>query len=146
MLVAFPVAMRKKVLATGVHTGEWDPQALLELAPWYPIPATGAEEEAVRQQWGFGKCGALRVGEPLDGDACVGGYVIMTYFKADKVKFVIEDETGIVSCRVANGRVASIGSLFRDFKIGDYVAVQGWWQGETLYVKNGALIKRREKK
>jgi DNA polymerase-3 subunit alpha len=143
LLPALPKAVRERVEKTGLPAGEWrDIQELILLAPWFPVPQMGAEEEQTRWRYGLGPIAALPPGDPVDGDVAIAGYVTATSFTKDKVIFVVEDETGAIVVRVPNRQVARLGGQFRELSVADFVVVSGWWAGDALYVKKRAIVKQ----
>jgi DNA polymerase-3 subunit alpha len=140
LLAALPKAVRERVQKTGLPEGKWDDvQQLVLLAPWFPVPALGAAEAAIRWHSGLGKLSELPQGLPVSGDVAVCGYVVATAMTKEKVIFAIEDETGTVICRVKNREVGKIGHEFRGLKVADFIVARGWWSGDALYLKSAAV-------
>jgi DNA polymerase-3 subunit alpha len=140
LLSALPKAVRERVQKTGLPEGKWDDvQQLVLLAPWFPVPALGATEAAIRWHSGLGKLSELPQGLPVSGDVAVCGYVVATAMTKEKVIFAIEDETGTVICRVKNKEVGKIGHEFRGLKVADFIVARGWWSGDALYLKSAAV-------
>jgi hypothetical protein len=54
----------------------------------------------------------------------------------------VEDAFGFACCRVAAKKTKSHGGFVRQIEVGDYVAVQGWWSGDTLYIQDFAIIEK----
>lgn len=140
---ALPKALSAKVAGTGVATGNWDPQAVILMAPWFPVPCLAANLLALRETHRLPLLSALPKGQMTSGDVTVMGYVTATRFEKDRVMFVIEDETTAILVRVPARQVERIGASFRGLEVADFVAVSGWWAGDTLYAKENAVLQPR---
>ncbi len=125
--------------------GQWDPQKVIVLAPWFPVPRTLPEHAAVREQYGVMTLDQLPK-EKSDGNLTVAGYVTVTKFDRDKTIFVLEDEHRPIVVRIARNFASSErGRSFRTLSAGDYICVSGWWTGDVLFAKDFVLLSRGEK-
>lgn len=128
---------------TGVETGEWDIQQLITLAPWFPVPATAVTEAAIRNEFGLADLSIFKHGEQLNSDAVVAGYITATDFNHNKIIFILEDEHRAITVRVANRLLGELSPKFKQLMSSDYVAISGWWAGDTLFAKDMVLLKRK---
>jgi len=140
---ALPNALAEKLKATGVETGEWDPQAVIAMAPWFPVPVVDAEMAALCRDAPLPKLAALPKGRMSEGDVTVAGYVTATRFEKERIMFTIEDETETLLVRVPAKHVERRGPRFRGLQVADFVAVSGWWAGDTLYAKECVVLQPR---
>ncbi len=130
----------ERIRATGCLSGEWSVQDLIVLAPWFPVPRTGAKEAAAKQEYGLMGTRDLPIGPPMDGDAFVAGYVTAAHVEQEKYIFMLEDEDGAIVFRVPYRYAKELGPKFAELKLADYVAVTGWWAGDVLYSKDVVVI------
>jgi DNA polymerase-3 subunit alpha len=144
LLCALGGAPASRLAEAGAGTDNWDPQALAQLAPWYPVDRTGPEEAAIRDAWGLARIADLPPTPSQGDDAVIGGYVTWEKREGDRLLFILEDEGGAVSMRVPYRLVAEVGAKFRALALSDYVAARGWWAGDVLYAKDVVVVKRRE--
>ena len=119
-----------------------EPKDLLQLAPWAMIEKTPDRLLLQLAQYGISRLGELYTGIKSSGDTYIGGYVVFKDFQADKLTFMLEDETGQVIVRASAAQLRSVESMIRPLEIGDYVAAKGWWQGSVLYVKAVVLMEK----
>lgn len=144
MLGAMPLHISNRIRATGVDTGCWDVQATILLAPWFPIPVTGAVEDELRSQYGVSQLNTLPSGQALEGNVLVGGYVTTTVFDRDRVMIALEDPHRVIICRVSSRAIhGGAAHKVRQLLVSDYVAVEGWWSGDAIYVRDVQVLKRR---
>jgi DNA polymerase III subunit alpha len=117
-----------------------DPSLISLLAPWFPIPGMPVQDLMELTRRGVAPCGNLTP-EPIDSVA-VGGYVTTKDFKSDKMALSIEDPRGMIQVRVARKNVnGAIGQRMRQVKVGDLIAVDGWWAGDCLFARDVAIVR-----
>jgi hypothetical protein len=141
-----PAAMYDKVRRSGLTGDEpLDTQMVAYLMPWLPIPATMLTHAAYRDRFSVGQPGHLPDEEQRD--VVIAGYVTATHkksrtgsFKGDQIVYAIEDETGWAIARVANKHLGTLGVRCKEMRVGDYVAVSGWWSGDTLFIRDFQVI------
>ncbi len=135
-----PKALAAKIGAAQDERG-WKPQETIQLAPWFPVQRLGDEEAWAREHYGLAHLGDFPE-EPLSGDVTCCGYVTVTNFRGEKIIFVLEDEHRPIVVRVSRRHAGtSEGQKFRDLKVGDFIAVTGWWAGSNLFAKQFAVVK-----
>ncbi len=145
MFSAMGKAMGARVAATGVGSGQWQTQELIKLAPWFPVPATGVQENMLRKRCGFGDLSCLDHGAAMEGDVAVCGYITATDFKEKyRCLFILEDEITGITVRIPKRMLDTLGAQVKTLQVADYVAVSGWWPGDTLFAKEVILIRRKE--
>jgi len=125
--------------------------AMVELAPWMPVQFTGPQEQKIREQLGLARPSDLPEGEKLSGDSLVCGYVTAIqkkartgHFKGETIIYVCEDETGAIEFRIPYKQTQLAQSFRNCIKLGDFIAIQGWWAGEMMFLKNYELLHRRQ--
>jgi DNA polymerase-3 subunit alpha len=133
MLDALPARVKDAVLKTWNGT-EWNVPALIKLAPWFPVP-----QDRVRRH---GVSPAVLPDTSFSDSVTLEGWVIDTDYSKDKTIVFVEDAFGFACCRVAAKKTKSHGGFVRQIEVGDYVAVQGWWSGDTLYIQDFAIIEK----
>ena len=141
MFAAMPKAVSTRLTESAFWSKEeCDPVKVSIMAPWFPIPGMPASDLLELNRRGVASCGVLTP-EPVDS-ATVGGYVTAKDFKSDKIMLSIEDPWSMIQVRVAKKHVASdLGKRFRDVKVGDLIAVDGWWAGDCLFAKDMAIVR-----
>lgn len=134
------VNISHEIQETGALSGQWNPQRLINLAPWFPVPATGKKEQEFKDH-SVTEINYLlqHYGIPFDGDVVTMGYITTAQIEEDRISFVLEDEGGLILCRVPLKRVDELRPMFQNMRESDYVAFSGWWQGEVLYIKHGMI-------
>ncbi len=139
-------AMRQKIqTCQDAISGLIDTSEMIPLASWAPVQKTHEGLIQLRTNGTFSASYELPFGISVNGDVVVGGYLTWMDDDRDKLLFLIEDEYGGVSCRVPAKMLSTLGPKFREFKLGDFIAVRGWWTGETLFAKDGTLAYRHVK-
>lgn len=130
----------RNIQNTGALSGNWDVQRLIALAPWFPVPTTGKKEKEMQDN-SFTPISYLieHFGTAFNGDISLLGYVTETDVDEEKIVFTLEDEGGFITARVPLKRVTELRPMFESFRVGDYVAVEGWFSGEVLYIKHGVI-------
>lgn len=130
----------RQIQDTGALSGQWNTQRLIALAPWFPVPATGF----VERQFNDGSFSRIAdilewLGTPSNSDILTMGYLTEVEIDEEKIFFVLEDEGGMLLCRVPMKRVAELKPMFGNMRVGDYVAFSGWFSGEILFLKHGMI-------
>lgn len=120
-----------------------DVQAIITLAPWYPVKQTGASEAALRDRYHLMQLNGLPLGTMLEETSVVCGYVTATVFKPGKVIFVLEDEHHAITVRLSARTVEELAPKFKLLEVSDYIAVTGWWTGDVLFARDYTLLQRR---
>lgn len=119
-------------MLTAVYDGQnWDVPKLIKLAPWFPIPQLRAKK--------YGHSPAALRDYPIS-DVVIEGWVVKTDYEKDRTMFWLEDCFGSCLVRVSASKKAKLQSKVRQIKEGDYVACQGWWSGDTLYISGHVII------
>lgn len=128
-----------------------DRQACIELAPWMPVYRSNPAHDQKREQAGACQPSDLTLGEPMNGDVLVCGYVTVAQrkaragqFKGEQIIYMAEDQTGAIEFRASAKNVEMGARMKREVIKADYIAVLGWWSGDALYVKDFQIIDRRE--
>lgn len=141
MLNAFPKSIAAQIQASNF----WDidncvPSLISVLAPWFPIPGMPATDLFELTRRGIAPCSFLTP-DPISS-VVVGGYVTTKDFKSDRVVFSIEDSKSMIQVRVSKKNISgNIGKICRSLNIGDFVAVDGWWSGDCLFVSDISVIR-----
>lgn len=145
LLAAAPGAVRTWIKASGIAGGEADrnTQSMVRLAPWYPVETIPADVAQARQKKGWPTVGDLPNGLPWEGggETCLLGYVSHKEVTTKFISLLLQDETGAAPVRVSSKRVRELGAQFREVKVGDLIAVSGWWSGDTLYAKGRVIVR-----
>lgn len=133
-------SLQNEIRETGALSGQWNVQRLIALAPWFPIPTTGKREQEMKSKSFIEisyllKCWGLQ----SDGNVTVMGYITDLEMDDEKIFFQLEDEGGIINARVPMKKVLDMKKMLENFRIGDFVAFEGWWSGEVLYIKQGLI-------
>ena len=146
-----PQSLYYKLFETGM-TEERDPDihGMIELASWIPVPATGPKElAAISKHKNMIRPGKVP-NRPVDGDIVVCGYLTAKHkrgrtgqFRGEQIDYVLEDDTGMIILRVSRKMSSTIGQRLKKQKMGDYLAVRGWWPGECMFVKEYVVISTR---
>lgn len=141
LFAAMPGSVAGKLKASKFWDAEnCDPVAVSILAPWFPVPGMPASDLLELHKRGVAPCGYLTP-QPIDSVA-VGGYVTSKDFKSDRMSLSIEDPFGMVQVRVARKNVNSpLGQKMRQIKVGDLIAVDGWWTGDCLFIKDTVIVR-----
>lgn len=142
LLQELPKQTREKLEYAGVLTDQWDPQALIDLAPWFPVPALGPAEAPIRQVYGERITPIRKLCQEFGGQECDGvmicGYITVKGKHKDRTILLVEDETGPMTIRVSRWeeKEGGLGSKLRGLRVGDFAIFMGWWSGSTLFVKD----------
>lgn len=148
----FPMHLYYKVFETGITKDrDFSPQATIQLASWAPVEATDKCDAETREEYKLARPGHMP-DRSVSGDITVGGYVTARHikgrtgsFKGETILWGLEDETGIITLRVPSKHITTLGQrVKKEMKIGDYIAAQGWWAGDVLFMKDFVRISRRE--
>lgn len=125
-----------------MHKALWhgNTSSMIQLAPWMPVSRVMPTDMALKQSYHIPLVSELSNRRSNDMTAC--GYVTYTEFKADKIFMFLEDDKKYIVCRVAHERVKKIGDTFRGIKVGDFVAVSGFWTGEETFFMQSAKVLR----
>jgi len=124
LLAVLPAKTRDLLLAA--YDGEWHPEKVIEVAPWFPLPVHGVRK--------YGVSPGMLPDREVEGTVTIEGWVIETDFKKDNTTVWVEDAGGFAVAKVSAKRATRLGPIVRQFKIGDYVALDGWWSGDALYI------------
>jgi DNA polymerase-3 subunit alpha len=138
-LERLPKAVGRKL--SKAHDGaNWDPAILLQIAPWFPVPMTYPADEQSR--WGMGFNAVGRVAEVSPQKLTVAGYV--SYIKIDKNKFtaILEDHDAFMVIKISARLKDLVTPKMKQFNVGDYIGIDGWWSGSVMYASDAALIRR----
>lgn len=147
-----PAGLYYKLHEAGI-TGQvtFDQQAVVELAPWMPIIHTGPEERRLREGFRMASPAALTYDVKSDRNVVVCGYVCARQikartgsFKGEQIIYTVEDEDGAAEWRVSAKNTELAARVKASVKKGDFVAVEGWWSGQQLFVKDFSVLKRRQ--
>lgn len=122
-----------------------------ELASWVPVMKTEPQDAAVRDEYCLVRPGELP-NEMISNDIFVGGYVTAKHkkartgsFKGDQIIYVIEDETGQILARVPKKDLGTVGIECKEsMNLGNYVAIRGWWAGDTLFIRGVVQISGKD--
>lgn len=142
---AIPKRTRDLLIKAGIETGEWDPQILIQVAPWMPVPALAPQDQVIKQQYNIRGIGGMP-DHAIDGNVMMCGYVTLTKFDKDRLILILEDHDAMATCRVAGNRMKTLGSKVRELSEGDFVAINGWWAGDVLFINDYAMLRKRELK
>jgi DNA polymerase III subunit alpha len=142
LLLACPAGVRSWIELSGLPTGRVNPQALVRLAPWFPVEQLPQNVRDARYKKGWPTVDQLPKGHPWEdgGTTSMMGYISAKEVTPKFVEVLLQDETGAIPVKVSSKRVRTLGPVFREVKVGDLLAVSGWWSGDTLYV-NGPPIR-----
>lgn len=129
-----------------------DVQGKLELAQWLPVPRRGEKETVLYERYKFLRPGDMpKDGSQLSGTVTVGGYLTAKYkrgrtgqFRGEQILWTLEDEGGLIIIRVARKLSTTIGARLKECKMGDYIAVRGWWAGDVMFVSEFHVMLRRD--
>lgn len=123
---------------------------VIELAPWMPVCTIGDTEHKLKAQCNGDSPAILPQGDQIRGKPVMCGYVTAKYkkvrgghFKGETIIYVLEDTEGAIEFRVSSKQAALASRVKAALKIGDYVALQGWWSGEALFITDYKLLYRR---
>lgn len=134
-------SIAQQIRETGILNNQINPQRLISLASWFPVPATGQKEKLLKDHSITEIKDILKnTGMAFDGDVTTMGYITALDIDEEKIVFVLEDEGGMMLCRVPLKRVSEMKATFDSMRIGDYVAFMGWWSGEVFYLKHGVIM------
>ena len=148
----FPKHIYYKIFETGITKDrDFSPQATVQLASWAPVEVTDIADAEVREQYHLMRPGNMP-SYSMSGDANIAGYVTVRHikgrtgsFKGETILWGLEDETGMVVFRVPNKNLTTLGQrVKKELKVGDYIAAQGWWAGDVLFLRDFVLISRRD--
>lgn len=124
---------------------------VIELAPWMPVCTIGDTEQRLKAQCNGDSPAILPQGDQIRGKPVMCGYVTAKYkkvrgghFKGETIIYVLEDTEGAIEFRVSSKQAALASRVKAALKIGDYVALQGWWSGEALFITDYKLLYRRQ--
>lgn len=162
LLKAMTPTLRARVEASGLPDGVIHPQALVALAPWFPVVSMPGDVQLLRERrslWLISDLPAGRTIEQahyadeewsahiwekgLDDETVILGFVTHRDVSPKSVELLVEDETGACPVRVSAKNLKQLGPLFRELNLGDLVAVNGWWSGDTLYAKGRSVMRPR---
>ena len=146
MLSALPKRARDAIIRSNYFDDNMElvQQELILVAQWHPITQIDKREYNIRSQYNLMTLDKFP-DHKIDGDAVVCGYVTVKDFSKTKIIFILEDETGLITCRVANRSLKTqIGESFRELKVSDFIVVKGWWAGDTMFVKEFQLLSRSD--
>lgn len=129
---ALPDRVTDAVEQAGVRTRSWRIDALIELAPWFPVPQLEPEHEAIRSASSLRKLCELP-SMTSQSEVVVCGYVKVTDFDHERIGAVIEDETAAIHVRVSARNAKSKGPAFKQYRPGDFIMVRGFWSNDVLY-------------
>lgn len=119
-------------------------QELILCAQWHPVTTIDPQFLSLRSKYNLRTISQLP-NVSMNGDVYLCGYVTVKDFSKNKIIFILEDETGYITCRIANKHLKTkIGELFRDIKVSDFIAVRGWWTGDTIFASEYQLLGRSE--
>lgn len=148
----FPSHVYYKIFETGITKDrEMSPQAIIQLASWAPVEETEANDVIAREQYALARPGDMP-DHSLGGNTTIGGYVTARFikgrtgsFKGETILWGLEDETGIITLRVPAKQITTLGQrVKKEMKVGDYIAAQGWWAGDVLFMRDFVRISRRD--
>lgn len=129
---ALPDRVTDAIEQAGVRTREWRVDALIELAPWFPVPRLEPEHEAIRANGSLRRLCELP-SMTSQSEVVVCGYVKVTDFDHERIGAVIEDETAAIHVRVSARNAKSKGPAFKQYRPGDFIMVRGFWSNDVLY-------------
>jgi hypothetical protein len=137
-----PNALKKRLEASGLSSGQIEPRALVALAPWYPVQSLPGTLGEQRRKHRLRTCNDMphASDEYDERKVSVLGFVTAREVKPKYVGLLIEDETGFVTVKVASKKMNRLGPVFRELKLGDLVVVAGWWSGDTLYADSRTMV------
>jgi DNA polymerase-3 subunit alpha len=141
LLAVCPAGIANKLRC--LQSAEPDPQDTLPIAPWLPIVATHQDLAKLRDSYGAMTTESFTPGRHFEKNPYVTGYVTFTHFKHDKIVFMIEDEYGSITARLAAKKVAAEGDTYRQLRVGDYVVITGWWNDTVMYVNGFNIVYRK---
>lgn len=143
MILALPKRTKELLEEANIFgNGIVNPSSLIKVAPWAPLPGINPVDQVSMSQYQLRPVNELPSGVKFDGDCRVGGYVTATNFSKDRMLFVLENDKGLCECRIPSNRIKSIGHKFKLMTEGDFVCVEGWWTGDTLFAKDCAILRR----
>lgn len=150
LLANLTPVLRARVEASGLPDGVIHPQALVALAPWFPVVSMPGDVLELRERRSIRKVADLSSHDEEDvwreyeeGETVILGFVTHRDVSPKSVELLVEDETGACPVRVSAKNLKQLGPLFRELNLGDLVAVNGWWSGDTLYAKGRAVLTPR---
>lgn len=139
MLEALPKSVR--TLLEKAHDGtQWDPGSLVYLAEWFPVSSTYEADEEWREQYGYGSLKAASGPQPKNVN--IAAYATLAEVGDDRVKVLLEDFSGAVLGRAPTRKIGFVAPQVRKVKPGDFVAVNGWWSGDALYISEIQVIRK----
>lgn len=120
-----------------------DVSALLQLAPWHPVPHIPKAAVEARERNRLRTCKELASADK--GEAKVLAYVSVVDFQQNRLSFLLEDEFDFIAAKVSSRDFAMVAPLVRSLQIGDFVAATGWWSTEALYIKSVTVVRKSTK-